>query len=142
MPESWASSDHARTAMRANKSRDTTPELAIRRFLHAAGLRYRVNARPIPQLRRTADVVFTRRRVAVFIDGCFWHGCPEHHRLPTANSEYWMAKVQRNSARDKDTDAKLRDAGWVVLRYWAHEDPQIVADEIRQTVLAACQIRN
>lgn len=135
--DSWASSEHARVAMQGNKSSDTAPELAVRRRLHAAGLRHRVNRRPIPQLRRTADVIFPKQSIAVFIDGCFWHGCPAHHRRPAANSAYWTAKVERNRARDKDTDVRLRDAGWLVLRYWAHDDPDMVAAEIRHKVLAA-----
>lgn len=101
MADSWASNDHTRRAMRGNKSRDTAPELAVRRLVHAMGLRYRVNARPLPNLRRTADLVFTKRRVAVFIDGCFWHACPTHHRRPAANAEYWIAKVERNRTRSQ-----------------------------------------
>lgn len=139
MADSWASSDHTRRAMRGNKSRDTEPELAVRRLVHGMGLRYRVNARPLPLLRRTADLVFPKRRVAVFIDGCFWHGCPAHHRQPAANAEYWTAKVERNRARDRGTDAALNDAGWTVLRYWAHEEPDHVADEIYAVVTARRQ---
>ncbi|RWA21986.1 very short patch repair endonuclease [Mycolicibacterium brumae] len=137
MAESWASSEHTRRAMQGNRSRDTAPELAVRRRVHAMGLRYRVNARPLPQLRRTADLVFPRRKVAVFIDGCFWHGCPEHHRRPTANSEYWTAKVARNKARDSATDEALTAAGWTVLRFWAHQPPEQVADAVRATVTGA-----
>lgn len=134
MADSWASSDHTRRAMRGNKSRDTAPELAVRRLVHAMGLRYRVNARPLPNLRRTADLVFTKRRVAVFIDGCFWHGCPTHHRRPAANAEYWIAKVERNRARDHNTDVTLGAEGWTVLRYWAHESPDRVAADIYTVV--------
>jgi DNA mismatch endonuclease (patch repair protein) len=123
--------------MRANKSRDTVPELAVRRLVHGMGLRYRVNARPLPQLRRTADLVFPRLRIAVFIDGCFWHGCAEHHRQPAANAGYWSAKVERNRSRDVDTDARLTAAGWEVLRFWAHEDAHRVAAIIVNEVLAA-----
>lgn len=132
--QSWASSDHTRRAMQANRSRDTAPELAVRRRVHAMGLRYRVNARPVPTLRRTADLVFPSERVAVFIDGCFWHGCPDHHRQPTANAAYWTAKVERNKARDRDTDAALATAGWRTLRFWAHEEPEQVAVAIRSVV--------
>lgn len=120
--------------MQGNRSRDTAPELAVRRLLHAMGLRYRVNVRPVATLRRTADVAFTRQRIAVFIDGCFWHGCPEHHRQPSANSDYWVAKVERNRARDRDTDAALRQAGWTVLRFWAHQHPQEVASLVAASV--------
>lgn len=122
--------------MRANRSRDTAPELALRRELHRLGLRYRVNARPIKAVRRTADVVFTRRKVAVFVDGCFWHGCPEHYRAPSANSTYWGDKRARNVARDLEVNTLLEDAGWCVVRVWEHESPASaahrVADLVRQ----------
>lgn len=110
---SWASSPAVRRRMQLQPTRDTAPELAVRRLLHAAGLRYRVDVAPLPGMRRRADVVFRRARVALFIDGCFWHGCPEHgSRRTTANTSYWSAKVERNQARDRDTDERLRDAGW------------------------------
>jgi len=108
--------------MQANRGRDTGPELALRRMLHARGLRYRVDhALPFDR-RRRADIVFTRARVAVFVDGCFWHGCPEHGTTPRTNSTFWAAKIARNRARDADTDARLAEAGWTVLRFWEHED--------------------
>lgn len=123
--------------MQANRSRDTAPELAVRRFLHRAGLRYRVAIAPEPTLRRKADVVFTRARVAVFIDGCFWHGCPEHGRKQFRfNAEYWAAKIASNVARDADTGARLEALGWKVLRYWEHEDADLVACEIEAVVRA------
>jgi DNA mismatch endonuclease, patch repair protein len=113
--------------MQSNRSRDTAPEMALRRALHRLGFRYRVATRPIPDLRRTADIVFTRRRVAVFLDGCFWHGCPDHHRKPNQNSQYWGPKITRNVERDLDTTAQLTSAGWTVLRFWEHEDlPDVV----------------
>ncbi len=123
--------------MQGNRSRDTGPEMAVRRLVHGMGLRYRVNARPLPQLRRTADLVFSRRRVAVFIDGCFWHGCPEHHRRPGVNVDYWTQKVERNRQRDRATDAELVAAGWTVLRFWAHVDPSEVAERVRAAVADA-----
>ena len=92
MAESWASSEGVRRSMLANRSRDTGSELAIRKRVHAMGLRYRVSARPISGLRGTADLVFATERIAVFIDGCFWHGCPEHRRSPRAYADYWSAK--------------------------------------------------
>ncbi len=116
--------------MQGNRSRDTAPELAVRRLVHAMGLRYRVNVRPVPTLRRTADLVFPRRRIAVFIDGCYWHGCAAHHRLPRANADYWSAKVARNRARDAATDEMLAAAGWTVLRFWEHESPEAVAEVV------------
>ena len=116
--------------MQGNRSRDTKPELAVRRLLHAKGLRYRVDFRPLPGLRRTADVVFIRARVAIFIDGCFWHGCPSHYRAPGSNTTYWSWKVSRNRERDIETTQRLVSEGWIVLRFWAHEDPAAVAHQI------------
>lgn len=120
--------------MQANRSRDTKPELLVRRLLHAAGLRYRVAAQPLTEHRFTADLVFRRARVAVFIDGCFWHGCPAHHRLPTTNGSYWKGKVEINQARDRRVEALLSESGWTVLRFWEHEDPDAVAHQIQSTV--------
>ncbi len=120
--------------MQGNRGRDTRPEIAVRKLVHAMGLRYRVNAQPLPKLRRTADLVFSRRKVAVFIDGCFWHGCPAHHRLPTTNTDYWTAKVHRNRQRDVTTSEALAAAGWTVLRFWAHQPPAEVAEAIRVAV--------
>lgn len=108
--------------------------MAVRRLIHAAGLRYRVDAKPIAGLNRRADLVFTRARVAVFIDGCFWHGCHQHGTSPRTNSGYWSAKIERNKARDVETDRALLDAGWTVIRVWEHEDPVGVADRIRELV--------
>ncbi|MBR8744261.1 very short patch repair endonuclease [Nocardiopsis sp. MG754419] len=125
-----AANEGTRRSMRANKGRDTRPELAIRRRVHAAGLRYRVSARPVPTLRRTADLVFTRLRVAVFVDGCFWHGCPEHHTKAATNAGYWAEKVRVNRARDADTNARLVEEGWRVVRVWEHEDPDAAAGRV------------
>lgn len=127
---SWASDEHARRTMKANRSRDTNPELAIRRRLHAMGLRYRVDFRLAPPLRTRADIVFTRKRLAVFVDGCFWHRCPLHSTPPRRNADYWGPKLDGNSARDRRTDAALADAGWRVLRVWEHEDPDAAAERI------------
>lgn len=121
--------------MQANRSRDTAPELKVRRLLHARGLRYRVAVAPIPGLRRRADIVFTRRRLAVFIDGCFWHGCPKHGRQSfNHNVHYWPEKIRSNKARDADTNSRLVEAGWLVLRFWEHEDPEDVAATIAEVV--------
>lgn len=120
--------------MRANRGRDTRPELALRRAVHALGLRYRVSARPIPAVRRTADLVFPRAKVAVFLDGCFWHGCPEHHTVAVTNAAFWAEKVETNRRRDRDTDRRLDEAGWVSVRVWEHRDPQQAADEVRAVV--------
>jgi DNA mismatch endonuclease (patch repair protein) len=107
--------------MQAIRSRDTKPEHLVRRLLHAQGLRYRVAAKPLPDLRRTADIVFRPVKLAVFIDGCYWHGCPQHYVAPKTNPGYWSDKVARNVARDRDTDQRLKEAGWAVLRFWEHE---------------------
>ena len=107
--------------MVANRSRDTGPELAVRRAVHAQGLRYRVGVRPLPDLRRTADLVFRTVKVAVFVDGCFWHYCPEHATRPAANAVYWEDKLRRNCERDTETDALLAEAGWRAVRVWEHE---------------------
>lgn len=123
--------------MQSNRGRDTKPELAVRKILHASGLRYRVNKPPIVGLRRTADIVFTRRKVAVFIDGCFWHGCPEHYQRPASNLNYWDAKKARNSERDAETTRLLEAAGWTVLRFWEHETPAQVAETIIGVVESA-----
>lgn len=144
MPERWrqpfASSEGLRRRMRAQLSQDTTPELKIRRELHAMGLRYRVHFRPLPGLRRKADVVFTRARVAVFVDGCFWHGCAEHgRRRHEVNAWYWPEKIARNQRRDADTNARLEDAGWTVIRVWEHEPPGTAAQRIAEAVRAARQ---
>ena len=123
--------------MKANRRSNTQPELRVRRLLHAAALRYRIDYAPDrANLRRRADIVFTRHRIAVFIDGCFWHGCPEHFIPPKANAEYWTPKIATNIRRDRDTDRRLRDAGWTVLRFWEHVDPQAAAESIIRQVLA------
>lgn len=109
------------------RRRDNGPELAVRSLLHARGLRYRV-AWPIPgQRRRTIDIAFTRRRLAVFIDGCFWHGCPVHGTSPKANSEWWRRKIDTNKARDADATRQLEELGWTVMRFWEHERAEAVA---------------
>lgn len=118
--------------MQSNKGRDTKPELALRRAVHAMGLRYQVSKRPVPKVRRTADLVFTRARVAVFLDGCFWHACPEHFTVSQTNPEYWATKAETNRARDRQTDRLLEDAGWAVLRVWEHEDPATAALRVQE----------
>lgn len=126
--------------MQSNKGRDTTPELAIRRRLHALGLRYRVSVRPVVSVRRTADVVFTRAKVAVFIDGCYWHGCPVHYQAPARNAEFWLAKKTRNQVRDAETTALLQAQGWRVMRFWEHDvksDPDAVTHDVHVAVREA-----
>ncbi|WP_225755642.1 very short patch repair endonuclease [Actinotalea sp. Marseille-Q4924] len=110
--------------------RDTAPEVLLRHDLHRRGLRFRVD-HPLPGLpRRRADVLFPRARIAVFIDGCFWHACPDHGTQPVSNAAWWSAKLERNVARDRSTDAHLAAIGWTVLRIWEHEDPSMAADRV------------
>lgn len=125
---SWASSTGVARSMRSNRSRDTRPELAVRRELHRRGLRYRVDLRPVAGVRSRADIVFTRRRIAIYIDGCFWHQCPIHKTLPATNQGYWLPKLARNRERDAEVNAALVEAGWTVLRFWEHQSPNEVAD--------------
>lgn len=120
--ESWASTPAVRRSMRSNIGRDTKPELALRRLLWASGLRYRVVTRPLRHDKRTVDIVFRPSRVAVEVHGCFWHGCPQHYRAPARNGDYWAAKVMRNRARDAATERVLKDAGWLLIVVWEHED--------------------
>lgn len=116
--------------MQANRGRDTGPELKLRSAAHRKGLRFHVSRRPIAGIRRTADLVFPRLRLAVFMDGCFWHGCPLHYTRPVANAGFWADKIEANLARDRDTDRLLRAAGWTVLRFWEHEDPEACAESL------------
>ena len=124
--------------MTGQAHRDTHPELALRRLLWGRGLRYRVDVAPVKGMRRRADVVFTRARVAVLVDGCFWHACPEHSTMPRANAEWWSAKLSANVERDRDTDRRLVDEGWHVERVWEHEPPEVAAERIERVVRARC----
>ena len=108
--------------------RDTKPEMMLRRELHRRGMRFRVQLRVPGNARRSIDIAFTRARLAVFVDGCFWHACPVHHLQPRTNVEWWEWKRGRNRERDLDTNRCLEAAGWEVLRFWEHEDPRRAAD--------------
>jgi DNA mismatch endonuclease (patch repair protein) len=125
-PHPGASSPEIARRMSVLRRRDNGPEMAVRRLLHAAGLRYRVSW-PVPgQRRRTIDIAFTRARLAVYIDGCFWHGCPLHATSPKANRRWWADKIAANRARDADVTAQLQGLGWTVMRFWEHEAPEDV----------------
>ncbi len=124
--------DPATSARMARQRRTgTKPETALRRELHRRGRRYFVDRAPLSGLRRRADLVFPRHRVAVYVDGCFWHSCPQHATFPKNNAQWWAEKLAGNVARDRDTDARLIEAGWTVVRVWEHEDPVEAADRVQ-----------
>lgn len=116
------------------RSSGTKPELALRRELHRRGLRYFVDRAPIRGQRRRADLVFPRLRVAVYVDGCFWHRCPEHATFPKNNAQWWAEKLAGNVARDRATDTALTDSGWRVVRVWEHENAITAADRVQATL--------
>src|SRR5574341_1368081 len=124
------SSEAALNRMKAAKPRDTAPEKALRTALHSRGLRFRLDERPISRLNRKADIVFRSAKVAIFVDGCFWHGCPIHGTQAKANAEFWSQKISRNRERDMDTTRCLRAAGWKVIRVWEHLDTEKAAEKI------------
>lgn len=129
-----ASSPAARKVMRGNRSKNTKPELMLRKALHRTGLRYRLHAVADRAVGCRVDIVFPRTRVAVFVDGCFWHRCPVHASDPVANAEFWQAKFRRNVARDRASDIALAAAGWKVVRVWEHEDMGVAADAIAAVI--------
>ena len=133
-PVPKASSPATRRRMQLTPRRDTRPEMRVRSLLHRAGLRFRVHSKIISSIRLWADICFPRQRVAVFIDGCFWHGCPVHCRPSKSNVNYWRYKIERNRARDVESTALLQSLGWNVLRYWEHERPEAVAATIQSNV--------
>jgi DNA mismatch endonuclease (patch repair protein) len=129
-----ASSDDALRRMKSTRQRDTAAELAIRRELHRAGLRFRVDRSVLPGIRRRADIVFPSTKVVVFVDGCFWHCCPVHRTFPRANASWWAAKLDANRRRDADTNRQLKKAGWLVARIWEHEAPEHAAARVVKLV--------
>ena len=120
-PAPSASNPDVLRRMRLQRRHRTSCELAIRSALHRLGWRFRTNSRPIKAYRRRADVVFSSLRVAVFVDGCFWHGCPKHGSRPVSNREWWALKIRRNRLRDLQTTRYLRRRGWSAIRVWEHE---------------------
>jgi DNA mismatch endonuclease (patch repair protein) len=117
--------------MQLQRVRDTAPELNLRRELHRRGLRYRLDRQVVPGTRRRVDITFAAAKVAVLVDGCFWHGCPLHGvQVPKANQQFWVDKIATNQARDADTDVRLAEDGWLVIRVWEHEDPVVAAERI------------
>jgi len=126
-------SESVRLKFKRQRRRDTAPEIALRRELHSRGLRYRVDIAPTGTKHR-ADIVFTKQRVAVFVDGCFWHQCVQHRDVPRNNKEWWKKKLDRNVERDRQVDVALAVAGWTVLRIWEHEPVKRAADYIQETL--------
>lgn len=121
-------------AMRSMPEHSTGPEMAVRRLLFANGLRYRVQY-PVPGARRRSiDIAFPGKKVAVFIDGCFWHRCSEHRNIPAHNRDWWQNKIDQNRSRDRDTDEKLCAAGWHVLRYWEHDTAEQIVLKVAEVI--------
>ena len=129
-----ASSPEVSRRMRSTRQRDTEPEVALRVEVRKLGLRYRIDRQVLPELRRRADLVFVSARVAVFVDGCFWHRCPVHRTQPVANADWWDSKLRANERRDRDTDLRLARAGWTVMRVWEHERPAAAAIRLARVV--------
>ncbi|MGO4462894.1 very short patch repair endonuclease [Streptomyces sp. M-16] len=125
-----------RARMSRQKSRDTSVEVSLRKALHARGARYRIHRRPVKGVRREADIVFGPARVAVFVDGCFWHGCPVHATWPKNNADFWREKIEGNRRRDLDTDGRFAEAGWLVLRVWEHESVEEAVERVLEAVTA------
>jgi len=128
------SSEAALKRMQAAKPRDTAPEKALRSALHKKGLRYRTDVRPVKELNRRADIVFRSANVAIFVDGCFWHGCPIHGTQAKANAEFWKNKIKQNQERDADTNERLKKEGWKVVRVWEHEDSRKMSEKIYKII--------
>jgi DNA mismatch endonuclease, patch repair protein len=119
------------------RQKGTDAEIALRRELYRGGLRYRIDYEVMKKPRRVADVAFPGLKIAIFVDGCFWHGCPEHATWPKQNAEFWRQKIEANRHRDADTNSRLLGAGWTVLRFWEHESPIRAAETVAQTVARA-----
>ncbi|HKZ24172.1 MAG TPA: very short patch repair endonuclease [Acidimicrobiia bacterium] len=130
------SSQEVAARMRVTRQKDTPAELALRRELHRRGLRYRVDSSASSATRARPDLSFPTERIAIFIDGCFWHSCPEHTTRPAANREWWEKKLAANIERDRRHDRELEATGWLVLRFWEHEDAINAADRVQAAVLS------
>lgn len=128
--KSTASSPAISRQMGRQRVSDTKIELSVRKVLHSAGLRYRKHF-PVPGLpRRSIDIAFPGKRLAIFLDGCFWHGCETHKKIPKANGDWWHAKIQGNRQRDRETTGMLIARGWTVMRFWEHDAPGDVAEAV------------
>ncbi|MFJ6132369.1 MULTISPECIES: very short patch repair endonuclease [Janibacter] len=140
-PHPGPSSPEVSTRMSRAKRRDTAPEMLLRRELHRRGRRFRVVIKVPGNNRRTIDIAFPRQRLAVFVDGCFWHGCPDHGTAPASNAQWWQQKLAVNRARDRDTDRLLGDQGWRVVRVWEHAAPHEAADVVEEALREVGQAR-
>jgi len=129
-----ASSVAALRRMQAAKPKNTAPEVALRSLIHHKGFRYRIDTRPLRELNRRADIVFRKIKVAIYVDGCFWHGCLLHGTQAKANAAYWSFKIKQNQERDEDTTKILEKAGWKVIRVWEHEDPAKASEKICRVI--------
>lgn len=134
LPVAPSTTPEIRARMQRVPRRNTKPELTLRHELHRRGLRYRISTRPLAGLRCQADIVFTRAKVAVFVDGCQWHGCEDHSRLPKANTEWWAKKLAWTRERDERNNRELRRAGWLVIRVWEHDGAVEAAEAIEVAV--------
>jgi DNA mismatch endonuclease (patch repair protein) len=113
--------------MSLQRTAGTRPEIALRKALHCRGIRYQLHRRDLPG---RPDITLVRLRMAIFVDGCFWHSCPEHAVPPKANAEWWRVKLAANVARDRRNDNHLRELGWNPVRVWEHEDVEAVANRL------------
>jgi DNA mismatch endonuclease (patch repair protein) len=134
-----ASSEAALRRMESQARRDTAPEIALRHHLHALGLRYRID-RKIEGVSSRPDLVFVRARVAIYVDGCFWHRCPLHGTVPASNRAWWRRKLEENVDRDRRVSSGLKKLGWRVIRVWEHEDPGRAARRIAE-IIRVCRAR-
>lgn len=135
------SSHEASLRMARVRQKGTDAELSLRKALHARGLRYRLHVPLLTKPRRIADIVFASARVAIFVDGCFWHGCPDHASWPKSNAQFWRDKIETNRARDADTDRRLRASSWRVVRIWSHESAGDAAERIEDIVRAGERVQ-
>jgi len=137
-----ASSPDALKRMKNQRQRDTYPEIRLRSILHRMGFRYRTHLEPISGLRICADILFPKIKIALFVDGCFWHSCPEHGTVPKANRQWWKQKLATNVERDEKREKTLQSKGWTVIRIWEHEDPEIASQNIAKAVRQAYRVAN
>lgn len=140
-PRTLPTSDGVSRRMSRVRQKATSAELAVRRELFRLGLRYRVDFEVSKKPRRVADIAFIGQKVAIFVDGCFWHGCPLHASWPKSNAEFWCQKIKANRTRDSDTNDRLAQAGWTVLRFWEHEPPADAARRVKSLIDSRRNIR-